>query len=389
MTAGPTHVRRITVSTGPDGLVNADLGVALRPDHPGGHGSLRLRLTVDDERIRTAEPVLGLLHRGAEKLFEVRDYRQVLALANRHDWLGAFASELGVCLVVEEALGLPVPERATWIRMLVAELTRVASHLAFLHAFPVEVSEQPAASPNPLREAILDLFEEVCGARMHLTLCRLGGLRTDLPAGWTGRARHTIATVRAGLAALLAPVQQPAVRERCTGVGVVTTEAIHAYGLSGPVARASGLDMDLRRDVPYLAYAELFAPGGPGRVVTRVEGDAAARVAVLAEQVEVSLDLADSCLDRLAALPQGPVASRLPKVVRVPEGEWYAATESPLGMAGCYLVSTGATTPWRVKLRTPSFATVAALAEVLPGTRLSDLVTVLASMPFVVGDVER
>lgn len=389
MTAGTSDVTRVSVATGPDALVNADLVVGLGPDHPAGHGSLRLRLVVHEERIVSAEPVLGLLHRGAEKLFEVRDYRQILALANRHDWLGAFAGELGVALVVEEALGLPVPERATWVRMLLAELTRVASHLAFLHAFPVVVGQRASARPDPLREAILELFEEVSGARMHLTLCQLGGLRADLPAGWVARARHTVAAVRDGMATLLAPLREPAVRARCTGVGVVTTEQIHAYGVSGPVARASGLDVDLRRDEPYLAYAQLFGAGGPGRVVTRAEGDAQARLEVLAEQVDVSLDLADACLDRYAALPRGPISVRLPKVVRVPEGQWYAATETPLGTTGCLLVSTGGVTPWRLKLRTPSFSTVGVLTDVLPGTHLSDLVTVLASLPFVIGDVER
>ena len=381
--------QRVSVGTGADALVGADLLVGLGPDHPAGHGSLRLRLTLDDERILAADPVVGLLHRGAEKLFEVRDYRQVLALANRHDWLGAFAGELGACLVVEEALGLPVPERATWVRMLLAEFTRIASHLAFLNAFPTEVGRQPTARHNPLRESILDLFEEVSGARMHLTLCQLGGLRADLPAGWSGRARQTVDTVRAGLPALVDPLRDQAVRDRCTGVGVVTTEHVHAYGLSGPVARAAGVDVDLRRDGSYLEYAKLFAPEGPGKVVVRTEGDAAARLDVLAEQVTVSLDLAVASLDRLAGLAQGPVSVRLPKVVRVPEGEWYAVTETPLGMAGYYLVSTGGPTPWRLKVRTPSFATVAALADVLPGTPVSDLVTVIASFPFVMGDVER
>ncbi len=172
--------QRVSLGTGADALVGADLIVGLGPDHPAGHGSLRLRLTVDDERILAADPVVGLLHRGAEKLFEVRDYRQVLALANRHDWLGAFAGELGVALVVEQALGLPVPERATWVRMLLAELTRIASHLTFLTAFPTEVGRQPSARPNPLRETILDLFEEVSGARMHLTLCQLGQLHFEI-----------------------------------------------------------------------------------------------------------------------------------------------------------------------------------------------------------------
>ena len=155
MTSAGPGMQRAIVATGPDALVHADLVLSLGPHHPANQGSLRLRVVAVGEAVIAAEPLVGLLHRGAEKLFEVRDYRQILVLANRHDWLSAFAGELGVCLVVEEALGLPVPDRAVWIRMLLAELTRVSSHLAFLGAFPTEVGTAPAAAPNPLREKVL------------------------------------------------------------------------------------------------------------------------------------------------------------------------------------------------------------------------------------------
>ncbi|MGV1007616.1 MAG: NADH-quinone oxidoreductase subunit D [Dermatophilaceae bacterium] len=389
MTSVGSGVLHAVIGTGPDALVHADLMLSLGPHHPANHGSLRLRVSVAGERVVAAEPLVGLLHRGAEKLFEVRDYRQILVLANRHDWLAAFAGELGACLVVEEALGLPVPPRAVWIRMLLAELTRVSSHLAFLAAFPTEVGTAPVATPNPLRESLLAVFEELSGARMHLMVAQLGGLREDLPAGWTGRARHTVAAVRAGLPQLVGRLDTPEVRSRTEGVGVLSPEQVHSYGVSGAMARASGVDIDVRRDEPYLGYAELFAEGGPGRVVTRSGADAAARLHVLAEQVEVALDLAEACLDRLASLPPGPVAVRLPKVVRVPEGEWYRATETPLGMAGYYLVSRGGPTPWRLKLRSASFGNVAVLAELLPGCHLSDLQTVVASCCFGIGDVDR
>ena len=164
---------------------------------------------------------------------------------------------------------------------------------------------------------------------------------------------------------------------------------ITAYGVSGPIARASGVDLDLRRDEPYLAYAELFAPGGPGRVVTRTAGDCLARLEVLLEQVHVSLDLAEACIDRLGSLPRGPVNVRLPKVLKVPEGDLYTATENPLGLNGYYLVSRGEKTPWRLKLRSASFNNIAVLAEVLPGNLIADMVAILGSMFFVVGDVDK
>ena len=176
---------------------------------------------------------------------------------------------------------------------------------------------------------------------------------------------------------------------RTRGVGVLTPATITSYGVSGPIARASGVDMDLRRDEPYLAYAELFGPGGPGRVVTRTAGDCLARLEVLLEQVHVSLDLAEACVDRLGSLPQGPVNVRLPKVLKVPEGDLYTATENPLGFNGYYLVSRGEKTPWRLKLRSASFNNISVLGEVLPGNLIADMVAILGSMFFVVGDVDK
>jgi NADH-quinone oxidoreductase subunit D len=171
---------------------------------------------------------------------------------------------------------------------------------------------------------------------------------------------------------------------RTKGVGVLSPELVHAYGVSGPIARASGVDMDLRRVSPYLAYDELDVP-----VVTRTTGDCFARFECLFEQVQASLDLADACLDRLGALPPGPVSTRLPKVLKVPEGATYAWTENPLGVNGYYLVSRGEKTPWRLKLRSASFNNIQVLTELLPGTLIADMVAILGSMFFVVGDVDK
>jgi NADH-quinone oxidoreductase subunit D len=167
-------------------------------------------------------------------------------------------------------------------------------------------------------------------------------------------------------------------------VGVLSPELVHAYGVSGPIARASGVDLDLRRDEPYLAYGSLDVP-----VVTRTAGDCLARFQCLFEQVQVSLDLADACLERLQSLPPGPVSTRLPKVLKVPEGSTYAWTENPLGINGYYLVSRGEKTPWRLKLRSASFNNIQVLSELLPGTLVSDMVAILGSMFFVVGDIDK
>jgi NADH-quinone oxidoreductase subunit D len=219
---------------------------------------------------------------------------------------------------------------------------------------------------------------------------RVGGLKEDLPAGWLDRVTRAVRAVRGRLPDLEALISGNEILEaRTRGIGLLSPEAVAAYGVSGPIARASGVDMDLRRDAPYLVYPELFAPGAPGRVVTRTAGDCLARLEVLLEQVHVSLDLADACVDRMHSLPQGPVNVRLPKVLKVPEGDLYTATENPLGFNGYYLVSRGEKTPWRLKLRSASFNNIGVLRELLPGALISDMVAILGSTFFVVGDIDK
>ncbi|MEP7192633.1 MAG: NADH-quinone oxidoreductase subunit D [Actinomycetota bacterium] len=387
----PVGSQELTIGLGASGLETTDMVLNIGPQHPATHGVLRLRLVVDGERIVTAEPIVGYMHRGAEKLFEVRDYRQIMALANRHDWLSGFANELGVVLGVEALMGMEVPERATWIRTLMAELTRVLSHLMFLGSYPLELGAiTPIFYSFREREELQAVLEEATGGRLHLMFNQVGGLKADLPAGWLGRAESAIKSVRGRLPDLESLlVGNEIIHARARGVGILSRETVAAYGVSGPIARASGVDMDLRRDEPYLAYGELFAEGGPGRVVTRTAGDGLARLECLLEQVHVSLDLAEHCLGVLGSLPQGPVNVRLPKIVKAPEGHLYTQTENPLGFNGYYLVSRGEKTPWRMKLRTASFNNVSVLSAVLPGCLISDMVSILGSMFFVVGDVDK
>ncbi|AKU18079.1 NADH-quinone oxidoreductase subunit D [Luteipulveratus mongoliensis] len=383
--------RELTVGVGAGGLATADMVLNIGPQHPATHGVLRLRITLDGERILKAEPIIGYMHRGAEKLFEVRDYRQILVLANRHDWLSAFSNEIGLVLTVERMLGMDVPERATWTRTLMAELNRVLNHLMFLGSYPLELGAiTPIFYAFREREELQAVMEEISGGRMHYMFNRVGGLRDDLPSGWLGRVETTIDDVRKRLPDLESLiVGNEILQARTRGVGVLDQATISSYGVSGPIARASGLDIDLRRDQPYLAYADLFGPEGPGRVVTRTEGDCQARLEVLLEQVHVSLDIAEHCVETLRRLPQGPVNVKLPKVLKVPEGQDYVATENPLGLNGYYLVSRGEKTPWRLKLRSASFNNVAVLGEILEGCLLADMVAILGSMFFVVGDIDK
>ena len=343
----------------------SDITLELGPHHPSTHGSLRLRLELDGDVVLAAEPIVGALHRGAEKLFEVRDYRQVLMLANRHDWLSAFNNEVVIALAVERMLGMEVPPRAVWLRTLMCELNRVLSHLMFLGHLSTEFLR--------LREPLQAVMEEATGGRIHFVATRIGGLHADVPAGWPSAVAAAVAAVRSRL---LDPDLSA-----LEGLGVLRPSDVLSYGVSGPVARGSGATIDLRRDSAYLAYPSLDVP-----LVTRTAGDAAARFACLLEQVTVSLDLVLGCLDQL---PTGPVDIKLPKYVRAPEGSTYTWTENPSGIAGCYLVSRGAVTPWRLALRTPSFNNVSALPAVLPGNRVADLPAILASFFFVVGDIDK
>jgi len=376
--------RELVVGTG-TGLDTADMVLNIGPQHPSTHGVLRLRLHLDGERVVQAEPIIGYMHRGAEKLFEVRDYRQIIVLANRHDWLSAFSNELGVVLAVERLMGIEVPERAIWLRTALAELNRALNHLMFLGSYPLEIGAiTPMFYAFREREVLQAVMEEISGGRMHFMFNRVGGLKEEAPAGWTDRARSALDQVRASIKDLDNLIRRNDIfMARTVGVGVLSAEAAAGYGASGPVARASGLDLDLRRDEPYLGYGELDVP-----VVTRTTGDCHARFECLLDEVYASLDLTQTCLDRVDRI-SGPVNVRLPKVVKAPEGHTYAWTENPLGLNGYYLVSRGEKTPWRLKLRTASYSNVQALVSLLPGCLVPDLIAILGSMFFVVGDVDK
>ena len=380
-----TGIGAVAGSSEQEYALGTDMVLNIGPQHPSTHGVLRLRLVLDGERVVSAEPIIGYMHRGAEKLFEVRDYRQIIMLANRHDWLSAFCNELGVVLAVERMMGLEVPERAVWLRTALAELNRVLNHLVFLGSYPMEVGAiTPMFYAFREREEIQAVLEEASGGRMHYMYNRVGGLKEEVPSGWTSRARKAIGEVRRRMPDLDNLIRHNDIfMARTVGIGVISAEKAASFGASGPVARASGLDFDLRRDEPYLAYGEIDVP-----VVTRQSGDCHARFECLLDQVYASLDIADICLNKVDQLT-GPVNVRLPKIVKAPEGHTYAWTENPLGVNGYYLVSKGDRTPWRLKLRTASYANVQALTTILPGCLVPDLVSIMGSMLFVVGDVDK
>lgn len=358
--------------TGPTTIL-LDLG----PDHPTRAGLLELRLLTDGHVITHAEVVVGAMHRGAEKLFEVRDYRQILMLADRHDWHASFSGELAAALACEDLLGLEVPPRAVWLRTLMAEHTRILSHLGFL-SWLARGRSDLLVRVRRAREDLRTQNVRLSGNRIHPMLTRIGGLAADADAAWLAAETRLMADLE-HLADALAEVPLT------PSVAPVDTHTIDQYGLSGPLARAGAVPLDLRRTAPYLAYAELTDHLRP---VANEAGDAAARLRTMIAEVHQSADLVSACA---AALPTitGPVAVMLPKILRLPEAETYVAVEAPLGRAGFHVVSRGDKTPWRFKMRTPSFAHVAALERILLGCAVADLEYALASIGYVIGDVDK
>jgi NADH-quinone oxidoreductase subunit D len=377
---GPGMLPDATVGDAPDGTILLDLG----PDHPSRAGLLELRLWTDDDLISSVEVVVGAMHRGAEKLFEVRDYRQILMLADRHDWQAPFAGELGIALACERLLGLEVPARAVWLRMLLAEHTRILSHLGFL-SYVWYALGRPSGVPA-VRERLRTQTYTLTGNRIHPMANRLGGLAVDADQQWLQaelRSMEEVQQLAGELAALLAGDE---FTRLSAGVGVLAPEVVHHYGVSGPAARSAGVQLDLRLQDPYLGYAELAPLLVPAPVPAT--GDAWSRFAVMAHDLAVSVDLVRAAADRLGTVV-GPVSVKLPKIVKLPEGELYSATEAPLGMAGVHLVSRGEKTPWRLKLRTASFNNVASLETLLRGLPTTQLEATLASMGYVVGDIDK
>ncbi len=360
-----------------------DMTLSIGPQHPSTHGVLRIVVELDGERIVRVTPIIGYMHRGFEKLAEARDYRQIMALVNRHDWLSAFCNEVGVALAVEKMLGMEVPERAEWIRMLVFEWNRILNHLMFIGSFGLELGAiTPLFYAFREREEIQYLLESATGGRLHFTYTQIGGLKQDLPRGFLDESKRLVDVVRNRLRDyedLL--LGNEIFHARTKGIGSLSAAVATSYGCSGPILHATGVADDARVDEPYLRYADIKV-----EVPVGANGDSYDRFWCLIHRIRASLDIIDQVHDRI---PSGPVNVRLPKIVKAPEGAVYVRTENPLGQCGYYLVSDGKKTPWRLKMRTPSFSNIAMVPHLLQGLLVPDLIAVLGSVFFVVGDIDR
>jgi NADH-quinone oxidoreductase subunit D len=361
-----------------------EMTLSIGPQHPSTHGVLRVVLTLDGERIATATPVIGYMHRAFDKLAEARDYRQIIALSNRHDWLSAFGNELGVALAVEKLMGIEVPERAQWIRMLMAEWNRILNHLMFLGSYGLELGAMtPMFYAFREREEIQALLEMATGARLHFTYNRVGGLKEDLPAGFLKTSTALVPKIRNRLLdydGLL--IGNEIFRKRTVGIGVLPGEIAKSYGVTGPILQASGIGEDSRVTEPYLKYEQVAFEVPVGE-----NGDSFDRFVVLYKRIEQSLLIIEQIHDKIPAGPTMP--GKMPKNIKPPEGWTYIRTENSLGETGYFLVSRGGKEPWRLKMRTPSFHNVSMIPYLLKGVLLPDLIAVLGSVFFVVGDVDR
>jgi NADH-quinone oxidoreductase subunit D len=377
--AGQAADARINVELETEGMT-----LNIGPQHPATHGTLRIVVRLDGEQVVWADPVAGYMHRGYEKLTEVRTYPQVTTLINRIDWLGSFCNEVPFILAAEKLMDVEAPPRAQYIRTILFEMGRIANLALFLGDMGVQLGAiTPVFFAFRDREHVLNLIESATGGRFHPNYDRIGGLKEDLPKGWVDECRGVMDKVEDfcdQLDTLL--VGNEIFQTRTRGIGVIPRDVGLSYGLSGANIRASGVDWDIRRDEDSpLAWKEC-----DWKVWTHPDGDSFARYWVRLQETREAARIVRQLLD---GLPAGPVMAKVPRIIKVPAGEAWVHTENPLGEMGYYVVSQGDLGPFRTKIRTPSFSNISILPWLLRGVYVPDVITILASLYFILGDIDR
>lgn len=357
--------------------------VNMGPQHPSTHGVLRLLVTLEGERVIASEPDIGFLHRNFEKIAENLNYPQLIIFSDRTDYLAPIHNETCCALAVEKLMGIEVPERAVYIRVILNELQRIMSHLLWFGAFGLDLG-----APTPFlygfreRERLYDIFERLTGGRLFPAFLRVGGLRNDLYDSFVQDVLDFLKYLEkeAWPEYMTLLIKNPIFQARTRNVGVISPEVAVAYGASGPVLRASGVSWDLRRDEPYMFYDRFQFQVPVGEA-----GDCYDRSLVRMEEMLVSAEIVRQALRQL---PDGPVLARVPKVLK-PEGEIYEKVESPRGEVGLYLVARGDTRPYRVKWRAPSFVHLQLLSAMSRGGGMADVVANIGSLDIILGEVDR
>ena len=366
----PSNVDRVVVNLG--------------PQHPSTHGVFRLVLTLEGETIVDADTVVGYLHRGTEKLAEEGTYQQIVPYTDRLDYLSGMLNNFAYVLAVEKVAALQIPVRAEYLRVITAELSRIASHMVFVGTFAADLGTffTPLMYAFRDRERIMDLFELICGARLTVSYHRVGGVAADAPQGWIDSCKAFVDYLPSKIdeyEALL--TNNEIVIARTKGVGAVSPQLAIDYGITGPVLRATGLAYDIRRARPYSIYPTLDFD-----IPTGTTGDCYDRFLVRVREMRQSVRILQQALDRI---PKGDFAIPLPRNYRAPVGAAYASVESSRGELGFYVVSDGTSKPHRVFMRTPSFGNLQALPALFKNNLISDSIASLGSMDFVLGDVDR
>jgi NADH-quinone oxidoreductase subunit D len=360
-----------------------EIELNMGPQHPSTHGVLRLKLAVDNEVVMAIEPVIGYLHRGMEKLWESQTYVQIVPLTDRLDYIASLSNNLGYVLAVESLAGLEVPKRAQVIRIILAELQRLASHLAWVGFMANDIGAMSVLLyAFEEREAILDLFEEYAGARLTIHGIRIGGVPHDLEPGFIGRIRKVLDHIPVRMKDIRGLLDDNRIwRQRTEGIGVISAADAQALGLTGPPLRATGVDWDVRKLRPYSSYEDFSFEVPLGK-----NGDVYDRYLIRLEEMCQSIGLIRQALDRL---PEGEFRTKVPRTFKVPAGEVFHTIEAPKGELGFYIRSDGTDKPERVKMKSPSFINLQSLRTMAVGNLFSDVVGILGSLDIVLGEIDK
>lgn len=382
--------------------------INMGPQHPSTHGVLRLVVDLDGETIVDVRPDIGFLHRGVEKLAENRTYHQFIPLTDRLDYLSPLSNNLGYCLAVEKFFGIKIPERAEYLRVIFAELSRAASHLVWIATHALDIGAMTVfLYAFRERELILDMFEIATGQRMTSSWIRVGGIREDVPPLFMEKLAEFVSIFDERIDTYERLLTKNRIwLKRTKGVGYLSKEDALSYGVSGPIMRGSGVDFDLRRDEPYGIYDRFEFD-----VPVRQEGDIYARYQVRVEEMRQSNRILKQALEQI---PEGPVMTDDPRVsmpshkevyermealirrfyliskgFKTPKGETYACVEAPKGELGYYIVSDGEEKPYRLKIRAPSFVNLGAISKMAKGSMVADLIGIIGSIDIVLGEIDR
>lgn len=366
-----------------EGVKSQEMLLNMGPQHPSTHGVLRLVLSLDGETITDCTPIIGYLHRGMEKIFENRTLMQGIRYTDNSDYLSMMLCEIGYVGTAEQLMGLEPPRRAQYIRLLVGEMQRIASHLVAVGTYLLDLGAfTPVIYAFRDREGILGLFEALSGSRFTVNYNRVGGVLHDFPKGWLSECEAYLNQLEKGLDEMeQLIVGNEIFISRTQGIGYIDASQATAYGLTGPMARGSGIAWDLRVNRPYMAYREV-----PVQMQVRQEGDCFARNQVRMQEMRESIRLCRVAIDKM---PPGAISSRVPIALRPPRGETYFAIENSRGEYGFYMISDGSEYPWRAKMRSPSLCNLEILPELLRGHKMGDAVAIIGSFDLVLGCVDR